>query len=328
MNTSTPPSPPQVTVDKNALISLISDASAKLSQTEIEYTDESKAALENAIKSAQTIVDSTTASQEEVNSQVISLQNTINQLVVKEPGVEPPTPTVVDKVNLVSLINSANEKLTQTDITYTDETKDVLADAIKTAQDVVNNTEATQEDIDAQVNALQAAIDQLVEKEVEVPPPVVDKSALILLIEIANEKLTQTEIEYTQESKASLSDAIESAQTVVDDNEYTQDDVNTALEILQIAIDGLEETPVVVEVDKSSLLSLIDTANAKLTQTTIEYTEETKTVLQNAINDAQTVIDNADATQKDIDEQITVLQAAINQLVQKRPSIGEGEDEW
>ena len=168
----------------------------------------------------------------------------------------------------------------------------------------------------------------MVEKEVEVPPPVVDKSALILLIEIANEKLTQTEIEYTQESKASLSDAIESAQTVVDDNEYTQDDVNTALEILQIAIDGLEETPVVVEVDKSSLLSLIDTANAKLTQTTIEYTEETKTVLQNAINDAQTVIDNADATQKDIDEQITVLQAAINQLVQKRPSIGEGEDEW
>lgn len=328
VNTSTPPSPPQVTVDKNALISLISDASAKLSQTEIEYTDESKAALENAIKSAQTIVDSTTASQEEVNSQVISLQNTINQLVVKEPGVEPPTQTVVDKVNLVSLINSANEKLTQTDITYTDETKDVLADAIKTAQDVVNNTEATQEDIDAQVNALQAAIDQLVEKEVEVPPPVVDKSALILLIEIANEKLTQTEIEYTQESKASLSDAIESAQTVVDDNEYTQDDVNTALEILQIAIDGLEETPVVVEVDKSSLLSLIDTANAKLTQTTIEYTEETKTVLQNAINDAQTVIDNADATQKDIDEQITVLQAAINQLVQKRPSIGEGEDEW
>lgn len=67
--------------------------------------------------------------------------------------------SVVDKSELVSLISTASA--IQPD-TYTPESFQDLTDAITTAQSVVDNADATQEEVNAQLVALQSAIDSLV----------------------------------------------------------------------------------------------------------------------------------------------------------------------
>ena len=300
------------TVSKDALVALIALANEKLTQTEINYTEESKAVLQEAIIHAQSIVDNANVTQTEVDSEVIALQNAMDSL---EEVVIPP----VNKEALITIIASANEKLTQTEIEYTEDSKGLLQTAVTTAQAVVDNAEATQDEVDDQVTLIQGAIEalEIKEPEPEPEPVVVNKDELITLIDTANAKLSQTEITYTDETKEALQNAVTSAQSVVDKEDATQDEVNTELSVLQVAIENLEEVDPIIA-SKEVLSAFLASANAKLTQTEITYTEETLNVLQAAITSAQSVVDNTEATLDDVNAEVFALQNAINGLVEKQ----------
>lgn len=313
--------PEPVVVNRDALVAIIALANEKLAQTDVEYTDTTKAALMAAITTAQSVLNDENATQEEVDAEVATVQSSIDGLMVKEPE---PTPIVVDKSALITLIATANESLVQTEIVYTDKSKEALQNAITTAQAVVDNEESTQEEIDAQVTALQSAIDGLTVKEEPDPEPVVvDKDELVSLIATATEKLTQTEVTYTDETREALQTAINAAQTIVDSEESTQDEVDAQITALQGAIDALvvkqpeiPDVPDPVVVNKDELVSLIATANEKANDTSVEYTEESKGILLDAITAAQAVVDNEEATQEEVNAQLIALQESIDGLVE------------
>lgn len=137
-----------------------------------------------------------------------------------------------DKTALAAAIALAEEKLEDN---YTPETWQVFAQALQEAIAVNNNTEARQEEINIALDNLTAAMNNLVEKSV------VDKTALSASIALAEEKL---EDKYTPETWQVFALALQAAITVNNNAQATQEEVNTALNNLTIAMNALVEKPI------------------------------------------------------------------------------------
>ena len=139
-------------VDKQALEAKLSEAKAAAEKTDI-YTAESLAALNDAIKAAQAVLDDPTAEQSALDEQT-DLVNVAVQKLVKQ---EAPS---ADKSALEAKLDEAKAKTQQTDV-YTEDSLAALNTAIQEAEKVLNDETVSQEDIDAQVSSLQSAIDGL-----------------------------------------------------------------------------------------------------------------------------------------------------------------------
>ncbi len=135
------------------------------------YTSESLADLQAAIDAAEAAfdtVDSTVAVQEQVQL----LRAAIDAL--EEKGTTP-TPTPVDKSELVAAINDAKKEASKTDV-YTGESLADLKDVIKAAEAVMKSEDATEQDVTAAIAAIESAIETLVEIKDEEPSPTPDKA--------------------------------------------------------------------------------------------------------------------------------------------------------
>ena len=93
-------------------------------------------------------------------------------------------------------------------------------------------------------------------------------------------------------------------------NDYQRllDDQNGFFDMSDVNITGEEPTP---EVDKSALQSKVDEAKAIAAD---GYTEDSYKALSDAIAAAEVVLNDADATQENVDAQVSALQAAIDGL--------------
>ncbi|HHV46844.1 MAG TPA: hypothetical protein GXX53_08145 [Tissierellia bacterium] len=137
-----------------------------------------------------------------------------------------------------------------------------------------------------------------------------DKTALLEKIEYAQ---GLNEEDYTEESWANLVAALQDALAVYEDEEATQEEVDTALAALIAAIEALvpaEEEP--GEVDKTELGAKIDEA---LELNEEDYTEESWANLQAALIAAVEVYNDENATQEEVDAALAALIAAIEALV-------------
>lgn len=105
-------------------------------------------------------MENTTATQEQVDKACDDLDRAINALVK--------APIVADKTELLKAIEAAKD-LVEKD--YTSESWKTLLDALDVANKVVANKDATQEEIDAAVYAINDAIDKLEAKPVEPEKP-------------------------------------------------------------------------------------------------------------------------------------------------------------
>ena len=211
-------------LDKSALSSKITEAKAIQKEA---YTEESYAALQTAIASAEEALE-TVGTEAEVLAAVQALQAAIDALQEKEPE---PLPEL-DKSALESKLAEARgiEKGNYTEESYT-----ALQAAIASAEEALE-TVGTEAEVLAAVQALQAAIDALQEKEPE-PLPELDKSAL-------ESKLAEARgIEkgnYTEESYTALQAAIASAEKALE-TVGTEAEVLAAVQALQAVIDALKE---------------------------------------------------------------------------------------
>ena len=157
-------------VDKTPLTNLIAAAKELVVKTNL-YTSESLADLQAAIDVAEAAfdtVDSTVAVQEQVQL----LRAVIDAL--EEKGTTP-TPTPVDKSELVAAINDAKKEASKTDV-YTAESLADLKDVIKAAEAVMKSEDATKQDVTAAIAAIESAIETLVEIKDEEPSPTPDKA--------------------------------------------------------------------------------------------------------------------------------------------------------
>lgn len=131
----------------------------------------------------------------------------------------------VAKENLLAAINTANEKLAQTDA-YTPASLEALQNAVDEAQTVYNKADATQTEVDNAKANVEAKIAALKEKA--------DKSALRLAVKAAEGEAALTD-KYTEESIAALQSAIDAANEVLQNSDATQDEIDAAVQAVKEA---------------------------------------------------------------------------------------------
>ena len=203
----------------------------------------------------------------------------------------------VAKENLLAVINTANGKLAQTDA-YTPASLEALQNAVDEAQTVYNKADATQTEVDNAKANVEAKIAALKEKA--------DKSALRLAVKAAEGEAALTD-KYTEESIAALQTAINAANAVLADDNATQADVDAQVEAVNAAKAALVEkkAPVVIEELEKVVADATEVVGA-----TDKYTAASLAALQSAIDAANAVLQNPDATQDEINAAVQSVKEA------------------
>ncbi|MGL4741274.1 MAG: hypothetical protein ACRC41_10775 [Sarcina sp.] len=242
------------------------------------YTPDSVTTLQNAITAAEGVMNinnSPDANNQDMEIATINLQNAIKGLAVNTEGLQ-------NEINTAKAMNTDG---------YTSDSVKVLQGAITVAQGVVNNKDATIQDVTTAMTNLQNAIKGLV---VNIEG---------LQNEINRAKAMNTD-GYTSDSVKALQGAITVAQAVVSNKDASVQDVNTAMTNLQNAIKGLV-------VNTEGLQTEINTAKGMNTN---GYTPDSVKTLQSAITAAQAVVSNKDASVQDVNTATTNLQNAVKGL--------------
>ena len=298
----------QIDAEKESLAGVIAQAEDALKQTDI-YTADSLQALQEALDTAKAVYGDASALLDDVKDQKEALQAAIESL--EEIG-------ETDRTALLTAIAAAQAEAAKEDV-YTAESLAALNDAIEAAQAVLDDPTADQSAIDEQTELVKAAVANLVKQEA----PSADKSALEAKLDEAKAKAQQTDV-YTADSLAALKDAIQAAEAVVNDESASQEQVDAQVTALEEAVNALEEISEPIPTpDRSVLADKISEAE-KLSVAEDVYTAESMATLKQAISDAKAVYDNADASQEEIDAQVSALQTAIDGL--KKADPGKPQD--
>ncbi len=123
-----------------------------------------------------------------------------------------------------------------------------------------------------------------------------DKRELEALIQSSEEIFSKAE-EYTEESYRNFANAYREAKRVMAEKASDQLQIDEAKTDLQNAIDGLESKEEPSKVDKSLLQKTYDEA---LTLSTEGVTDSAKAAFEKALAEAKAVLDDAEATQEEV----------------------------
>ena len=240
------------------------------------------------------------------------------RLVLDWTTVKQLTGTSADKNELNSMIEEAaklSSDIKENDYGYSTENIDALNAIISLAKDISDSINVNQTEVEAEINALKAAINIFKEKDEQVE--IADKSELKNVLKSAQEYINNSSA-YTDESINVLKEAFETANSVYGNNSVTQETVNKQVESLKAAIEQLKE--IVVKADKTRLQSLLDTAN-KLDSGL--YTTESVEKLKAAIEAANEVYNKAEATQTEVDNAYNNLDSALSGLEKKNGGLDD-----
>lgn len=203
----------------------------------------------------------------------------------------------VDKVALENAINTAkgldpNE--------FTTESYQVLADAIKAAEGVLADDNATNQNVMDAINALAKAVEGLVPDESKD----LNKADLELEINMAKSILAESD-KYIPDSLKGLQEALDNAEKVLAEA-TTQDEIDAARDALRN-----ERREVRLVADKSELNKAITRAhNLNLDL----YTPSSAQNVRNALDNAKDVLADDNATQEQVDIATAALNKAIDSL--------------
>lgn len=275
--------------DSTALNSAIAEAD-KLK--EADYTSASWPAFAEALANARA-VDQNNATQAAVDA--------------AREGLELAQSRLIEKTSFAGLNEAiqAAEALKEADYTKDSwEAADVaaaLAEAKAIEQDPENTPQA---DVDAAVQKLADAMEQLVKKG--------DPKALDEAVKSAEALKAE---DYTTSTWTALQAVLAEAKALDRDN-ADQTAVNIQTEKLVAAMDAL-----VKAADKAALTEACDAAEAKDSGI---YTQATYATLQTALAEAKTVLDNGDAAQQEVDKALEGLNKALAGLIKIEKAEAEG----
>lgn len=207
----------------------------------------------------------------------------------------------VDKDSLQKLLEISEAYIPDA---YTEESFAVLKAAITEAKSVFDNEFASQDDVDKQVEKLQAAIDQL-------ESILADLTRLQSLYNAVSQMDTSI---YTEDSTAALNTAMLQAANVLEKENATKAEAAEAESGLLVALAGLEKivTEPEPETDKSLAKALYQ-AYKELDLS--GYTEESAAVFMEALDALQSIIEKEDASQEEVDNATANLLSAATSLV-------------
>ena len=188
---------------------------------------------------------------------------------------------------------------------YTDESRQMMEEAIAAAAEVLANENALQAEIDEALNNLNVAKDQLELKAV-------DKSELEKMIALADEYAGKIG-SYTPESAEAFQAAYDAAKTVFENAEASQEEVDNIVEVLQKAIDGLELAKEISTAVLEYALALAETADTEgVLDSVAEIFNNAKASAQNILERVQA--GDASVTQDMVDESWQNLIKAMQYL--------------
>ena len=148
------------------------------------------------------------------------------------------------------------------------------------------------------------------------PAPTVSKTDLDKAIKAIEAKNPDSS-KYTADSWKTFADAMAHAKAIIADDSATQQDVDNALKALTDAYAGLtEKTPEPAPVSKSELDKKIKAIEAEKLDGS-KYTAESWKAFETALAHAKAVIGNANSTQFDIDNALSMLNDARAALKEK-----------
>ena len=225
----------------------------------------------------------------------------------------------IAKENLLATINTANKKLAETE-QYTPSSLKDLEEAVKAAQAIYDDPNADQDKVDKAKANVEAKLAALKAKA--------KKDALNLAI-IAAEGDAALVDKYTEESIEKLQKAIDEAKEVLADENASQEEVDAAEKAVQAAQKALveKETPKPeAPVKKDELKAAVEDAT-KVVGDTEQYTEESLAALQAAIDEANAVLDNPEATQAEIDAAVKAVKEAKAALKVKEDKKDDNKDD-
>lgn len=218
-------------VDKSRLSETITKAKAVSKEGK---TEESITALNNVIADAEKVLEDSNASEDEVVAKINALENAMLNLqdIPKE---------IVDKTDLAKQIEQA-EKLVEDN--YTESSFTQFKIVLGEAKVVLNSEDVSQAEVDEIVGALKEAESKLVvkdEEEEDVDEPEENPTDLIELKAVIEqaEKLDVTN--KTEASNQVLEASLEQGYQVLQKENPTENEVETALKAILDAIKGLED---------------------------------------------------------------------------------------
>ncbi len=256
--------------DKTALIKALEEAeSFDLSA----YAAGSHAAYLQAVEAAKPLLEDPEADQGTVDRAINAINKAKEKLVDLTPLKE-----LVKEVSAISVSD------------YTETSVNVLKAAVSKANSVINNDNATQEDVAGALQTLTTAKDGLV-----------NVAELAALVDQAS-KLVKSN--YTTTSYNAVKALYSSSKQTAEDPSATKKEVEDATKALREALDGL--------VDIVELKAAVETAK---NMSTSHYTADTAAVLKAAYKVASGVLSNTAATKEEVNAATADLTGALEGLV-------------
>lgn len=277
------------TVDKAALNSVIA-AAIKLDAN--DFTDKTFAPFKSALTEAQATSGDKDATAEEVTTALNKLNAAIGNLQAAT--------VAVDKTALQSMVDKSN---TVNGANYTTDSYQALGDATTAAQKVLDNDDATTEDVTGALTALNTAYAGLVTTNVAQA-----KADLQAALTLAENYLS---VNYTTDSYGALKAAVNSGQIVYEDDSVTNvNDVTDATNAIKAAIKGL------VPLKYGATVQNIKDLQAKVNDLRVwDYTQDSWNALVDANEYATNVLNlGADATKEQLDTAYAYLNNAFSNL--------------
>ena len=287
--------------DKTILKTVIDEAK-RLQQTE-EYANAIpavKQSFQKALDNAQTVYDNPAATQKDVVEAWSNLIKEIHKLGFQAG----------DKTELQALYDQVKD--TNLDDYLDGLTKENFKTALANAKTVLDDKNALDTEIQKAYNELKSAFEALEEK----PSETVDKSQLENLLQQCD---SYQQDQFTPNTWEVFVPALKTAQNIYAKPDATQDEVNSATDTLLNAMLQLR-----YKADKSILENMV----AQLeTMDTSGYTPESLAVLNAAIQEAKTVLQDENLSKENqsvVDTQVENLIAAVASLEkQNSPNIIE-----
>ena len=279
---------------KKADITTLKEAIAKAAEIkEEEVTPSSWERVQAAKAAAEKVVadfekDETSVTQSQIDAAAKALQDALDS--VQKRADFTALQEAVDRISKLQLDG------------YTEESVKVLKDALKEAEAVLEEQEATQNTVDEMLTKLLAAEEALTKEET------IEKADLEDLINYAKAQQSKEEYKYlVPVVKERFEKALAEAETIYGKADATQEEVNVAYDKLLQMVHYLDFTG-----NSESLKVLVDAAkglNEKL------YTEKSWAVFEDALTKAEAVLADTNALQEEIDAAREALQKAMDQLV-------------
>lgn len=229
-------------------------------------------------------------------------------------------------IELISAIEDANGKVESAAAgnnpgQYPQSAINAFEEAIAKAQEVADNIDATI-DRDTIIKQINKAITDLKAAETTFDAAKIvsgNKAALTSAISSASTKLEGAFAgiepgQYPQSAINAFNKAISKAQSVANDDDATQSEVNQAVSDLRAA-EAVFDAAKIVSVNKTALTSAISAASLKVNSAVAgvgigQYPQSAITSFKDAIGQAQVVADEAGATQAEVNRAVRDLKAA------------------